>query len=388
MNPERPYPPDIFSMNLESKKREEIVSSLERERQGEHERISYEIEKTPENLTHIEFLNSILNTEIQNLGLSPRKIEASQIHFLKKISKEAKSKLEDNLGIAFVDTQGTWINLPALQEVVRPYVDYISDEEYRRDVDDYWFEEIEELAHKKSEILFYGNDENISDEGSDRRYEKAAPWEKRFIDKTLRNLPTMIKKQAESLAIDLTTLHEMIHIQGALRIWFDEDEDVWDVDRTGFRITNRKSGEMFLRSLNEAVVEKMTREMYVAAKERIPVQPDEKEILDAIGLRPSGMLHDIIEAAGSYSEEIKVLDLVLSGIAEWKGVSEQDVWGIFKKEYFTGKLFFLRDIERVFGKGSLRMLASADKSTIEERLRYFSNRKGESPSSLTSLDAT
>ena len=66
-------------------------------------------------------------------------------------------------------------------------------------------------------------------------------------------------------------------------------------------------------------------------------------------------------------------------IAEKNSESKEAVWMRFKKGEFTGEMMHLREVERTFGKGALRVLAALGSGTrnmkrsklIEQTESYF-----------------
>ena len=60
----------------------------------------------------------------------------------------------------------------------------------------------------------------------------------------------------------------------------------------------------------------------------------------------------------SYSSQVRVVNSIAEKIAQFKGVTKEDVLNKIKKNQFTGEMMNLRDVEKVYGEGSLRILAS------------------------------
>mgnify|MGYP001566357251 CR=1 FL=1 len=55
---------------------------------------------------------------------------------------------------------------------------------------------------------------------------------------------------------------------------------------------------------------------------------------------------------------MKIVRLVIKKVAEKKGITYDEVWKKIKKGYFSGEMMHLRDVEDVFGHGSLRFLGA------------------------------
>ena len=68
---------------------------------------------------------------------------------------------------------------------------------------------------------------------------------------------------------------------------------------------------------------------------------------------------------------------IIFRISEKQGEEYQTVWKRFERGYFTGEMMHMRDVERTFGKGSLRILAAAypeseNRDDIDEKIfEYF-----------------
>ena len=85
------------------------------------------------------------------------------------------------------------------------------------------------------------------------------------------------------------------------------------------------------------------------------------------------------ERALTYIDYIKVIEKVFQKIAKNSGEEIANVRGRFMRGLFNGNMLHLRDIEETFGKGSLRILATAcvpngsvpESNAIELAQRYF-----------------
>jgi len=72
---------------------------------------------------------------------------------------------------------------------------------------------------------------------------------------------------------------------------------------------------------------------------------------------------------GSYKAQRKVLQNIIYGVAEAQKISPTKVWEKIEKGQFTGEMMHLREIEKVYGSGSLRILASMDASAPTEETK-------------------
>jgi hypothetical protein len=154
-------------------------------------------------------------------------------------------------------------------------------------------------------------------------------------------------------------LHESIHMLSHIKYYLDDQRKTLDTYRTGYFTNNVSNGEDVhdhFTGLNEAVTEAMALE--VTEKNRATldntIHPTEEDW--EYGL------------SGSYEAEREILEFIIKKIVEKNGEAEDEVWNRFKKGAFTGEMMHLRDIERVFGIGTLRVVAAIDSGTIMEKI--------------------
>jgi len=67
----------------------------------------------------------------------------------------------------------------------------------------------------------------------------------------------------------------------------------------------------------------------------------------------------------SFTNYKKLLIEIMHKIAKKNNEKVEDVWKRFKRGYFTGDMMHLRDVEKTFGKGSLRFLAAIYSGTTD-----------------------
>ena len=87
-----------------------------------------------------------------------------------------------------------------------------------------------------------------------------------------------------------------------------------------------------------------------------------------------------LEEGISYEEDyLTILSAIIKKIAKNNNEEPKEVWKRFRKGYFTGEMMHLRDVDKVFGKGALRVLAALkcgvndlpDEEIIRKVYRYF-----------------
>lgn len=155
------------------------------------------------------------------------------------------------------------------------------------------------------------------------------------------NRSIVVKKQGE---IVFPYLHEVAHILSYQKFLHKEPQSV-KIKQAGFHI-NTKSDEIkyaFI-GLNEAICDMSA----------YTVQTNNFETLFN---KPATLANVQKELFCTYQEEVKVLEETISGIAQYRSLDFFDVWVKFHRAFYTGDLSVLRDVEPVFGKGSLRKLA-------------------------------
>ncbi len=148
-------------------------------------------------------------------------------------------------------------------------------------------------------------------------------------------------------------VHEFLHFES-----FFEDKNT--AVRSGYRSLKKENNKVQtrFRGLNEMIIDKFAQEILEKNKK------DLKKIninLETKKLSPE-----------KYSPLI--LNKIIEKIAQKKDQEQEKVWEKFKKSLFTGKMMHLRDVERTFGKDSLRLLSefySENKEKGERQEEYF-----------------
>lgn len=119
--------------------------------------------------------------------------------------------------------------------------------------------------------------------------------------------------------------------------------------RGGYSFRDSDNPERFeFVGLNEAVTEKTTIELLTRHIEELRARlnfssEDAKELQ---------------EENPVYKKYIDLVNILISAIAQHRGQNPETVWQRFKKGMFTGNMMHLRDVDRIFGNGSLRLLSS------------------------------
>lgn len=162
-------------------------------------------------------------------------------------------------------------------------------------------------------------------------------------------------------------MHEIIHFGSFKSISFNTHSSTFDY-RSGYSLP---FGNGF-NGFNEGVVQSFSSEIITTNYQRLP---------QLIGTRletTAGLLK-----LTHYPDEQKVARAVVGKIAERKNEPKEKVWERIKKGLFTGHMMHLRDIDRAFGKGSLKLLSlygsspsgdsEKDRKIDELIFRYFTS---------------
>jgi len=170
------------------------------------------------------------------------------------------------------------------------------------------------------------------------------------------------------MAIFQTIFHEGIHLISAMKFQVDTEKKLIKPYRTGYTTHNitEESHEHF-RGFDEAIVDKII----IEAANR-----HEDEFIKKFNIKPEELEFQV----PYYTEYMDILETIIERMAEKNNKDESEIWSNFKKGIFSGQMMHLRDIERTFGEGSLRLIAALGSSAkknlpekeIEEKiLKYF-----------------
>ena len=177
---------------------------------------------------------------------------------------------------------------------------------------------------------------------------------------------TICKREENRLQLYKTMLHECVHMVSAQKYHADIKKKDISEYRTGYGLKNVMDQHEHFRGLNEAITENITKDILHKNKDNLIKKfniPEEESNNTNL----------------SYTDYRAILNVIIKKVAKYKGEDEAIVWKRIKKGQFTGEMMHLRDIEKTFGKGSLRVLASLGSGTkdlpeeeINEKiLRYF-----------------
>jgi hypothetical protein len=140
--------------------------------------------------------------------------------------------------------------------------------------------------------------------------------------------------------------HEALHMTSYEADYALEGKKV-DLYRQGYMVFNPKYGFERFRGLNEAVVE--TENIALFAEE-IP------ELREEFGGEEKE--REWHKGRKIYERYRMVLENIMEAVSRYRGVDGAEVWKEYEEGLFTGKLGHLKVIDKIYGPGSVRLLAS------------------------------
>lgn len=169
-------------------------------------------------------------------------------------------------------------------------------------------------------------------------------------------------------------LHETLHAVGFEAFRASVDTPSFSTYRNGYVVhevsdEGQNEGELF-RGFNEGFVDLMTSQL---------VSRNEEFIRRACEIQEERKMR----FAEGYAQFIAVVLKIMNKVAQRTGRQVSDVLASYERSYFTGNMLHMREIEKTFGRHSLRVLAelgrnpSSSQDRMEESekngkiLRYF-----------------
>lgn len=176
--------------------------------------------------------------------------------------------------------------------------------------------------------------------------------------------------EKERFAAMVNILHELVHVVSKFGLRVFENENGGG-SRSGYFIKSFKKeadGDFgdyeYFDGLNESIVQMVTLDILEQHTDELEkdysiTKEEQKEFKFKDG----------------YAGYEYIYMLMAKNLAEKLGLSPRDYGKKFRKNLFTGNLMFLRDVEKFFGKGSLRVLAfmgsHASHARDDDMIRLF-----------------
>lgn len=138
-------------------------------------------------------------------------------------------------------------------------------------------------------------------------------------------------------------LHEMVHALSFQKFYVDPQKKIHNY-RMGY-MSNRPGSQPYehLRGLNEALTDKIAFDIWTKHQAELA-----KEF--------NFTNEELAEPLPLYYEYNKAVGAMVGTLADKKREDKNEVWRRYEKTIFSGDILHLRDIDKYFGKGSLRVL--------------------------------
>jgi hypothetical protein len=146
-------------------------------------------------------------------------------------------------------------------------------------------------------------------------------------------------------------VHELFHTFTVSKLVVRPDESgKFQVlaTKTGYGIHNSADGQPHFRGLNEAMTQKLTKEV---------IRDHKKEIVKLLKIKDYEFAKFEKNNVNEYDTYIELVDYLIDQISKNTHLPKEQVELKFKQEYFAGNVLFLRIVEQIYGKGALRILA-------------------------------
>jgi hypothetical protein len=147
-------------------------------------------------------------------------------------------------------------------------------------------------------------------------------------------------------------LHETIHSNSFQRHYYDPDKDKTIMTRRGYFSVNKDDHEHF-RGFLEVITQRMTLDI---------MEKNKGELFKIADLEIEGSDEATTETRNS-DPYVEVITLIIKKIAQQDQKKEEEILDEFEIDMFTGRMHHLKKVERIFGKGALRVLAALSSAT-------------------------
>ncbi|MCX6778701.1 MAG: hypothetical protein NTU97_00510 [Candidatus Magasanikbacteria bacterium] len=197
----------------------------------------------------------------------------------------------------------------------------------------------------------------------------------KYIAQTRRIFFKQIPQLRKRYAFLSTLSHEMVHAASETTL-FIEDRGL-DERRGGFQNYNDRTKQASFVGLNEAVVQKMSWQILLRNHDVLDKE-DGKRLGDLTKFLVESGVGMFEEDFSFYDDYIIVLDAIIKGVAEVRGMTFEEVWREFKTSYLKGgKLDFLKDLEQIFGRYSFKILSKLNEKNSSLVGDYFREKDSE-----------
>jgi len=178
----------------------------------------------------------------------------------------------------------------------------------------------------------------------------------------------VVVEQGDRLREFMITLHELVHAHA-----FEEEKRLPSgrmYQRSGYMLsdTSSRTRKFHFHGLNEAIVEMMKLSIALHS---------EKEIISKFGLSQADMEDEYSRPA--YRSLVETLTTLIGRFAEETQSDPREMREKIERGQLTGEMMWMREVDSVFGDGSLRVLDSlvawpktdSEEKQNEKVLKYF-----------------
>lgn len=163
-----------------------------------------------------------------------------------------------------------------------------------------------------------------------------------------------------------TLLHESIHHISHSEDMVSKQSGKLYAHRAGYMMSSINGERIQFRGLNEAVTEKTCATIFARNSDRL------------VKAFPTSKERDWIFSTYSYPQEGNTLEFLTYRVAEKTGREASEVWEEYMKGMVNGDIKHLKEVDRVYGPGSLRFLASMGAKQIDNVSSIPDSQSGES----------
>lgn len=192
----------------------------------------------------------------------------------------------------------------------------------------------------------------FSEEAFEKKFSDKKGPSTSFASSTLKE--ANIKVSDDAASVFKAILHEMVHIASYNAYFADAHTDELKENyRTGY-FNNQNQSENYhyhFKALNEGVTDLVVSEI---------VQENLDAILKMLDLQKSDW-----KDVNWYHDEGILINRITEKIADQKGEQTDDAYKRFRRGLFSGEMMHLRDVEKVYGKDSLRILSYLESNVGE-----------------------
>lgn len=214
-------------------------------------------------------------------------------------------------------------------------------------------DEVSRLDLEKPESVELSRVHFLDKEAWDKKFQDDAQGHATITGAYINNEDIMTDALENNISYELkrfaVLLHESIHLLGHRKYLRDEESNTTHDYRSGYVTHDTENEKYYFEMFNEGIVDTLVCKILGQHKEEI------KNMFD-VDLDNWDEFQKYLNHTASIA---RVYDIVLKISEDEKSDTDQ-IWDELMKNHFTGNMMFLRKIEKIYGPGSLRLLAEID----------------------------